>query len=107
MFTKLSSVSPARQFSKRFLSSAAGKPFRTLGLQQIAIGSPDKTRLRTLWVDLLGAADVHTFKSEKENVDEDITSLGRGLGTVEIDLMQPLGKLKLRRVCMRMRCLLS
>jgi hypothetical protein len=30
------------------------KPFRVLGIQQIAIGGPDKQRLQTLWVDMLG-----------------------------------------------------
>lgn len=31
-----------------------------------------------------------TFKSEKENVDEDICELGAGPLAVEVDLMQPL-----------------
>ncbi|MDZ4057886.1 MAG: VOC family protein, partial [Polynucleobacter sp.] len=30
------------------------RPFRILGIQQIAIGGEDKARLRKLWVDLLG-----------------------------------------------------
>ena len=30
------------------------RPFRVLGIQQVAIGGPDKQRLRTLWVDKLG-----------------------------------------------------
>jgi len=30
------------------------KPFRILGIQQIAIGGLDKQRLRTLWVDIFG-----------------------------------------------------
>jgi lactoylglutathione lyase len=35
------------------------------------------------------------FKSAKENVDEDILKVGRGvLGTVEVDLMAPLDKTK-------------
>ena len=34
----------------------SAKPFRILGLQQIAIGGPDKQRLRSLWVDNLPAA---------------------------------------------------
>ncbi|HTJ81263.1 MAG TPA: VOC family protein [Polyangiaceae bacterium] len=66
------------------------RPFRVLGVQQIAIGGEDKSRLRSLWVDLFGLATTGTFKSERENVDEDILAIGRGLGTVEIDLMQPL-----------------
>ncbi len=30
------------------------RPFKVLGVQQIAIGGRDKTRLRRLWVDMLG-----------------------------------------------------
>ena len=30
------------------------RPFKVLGIQQIAIGGPDKTRLQKLWVDMLG-----------------------------------------------------
>ena len=30
------------------------RPFRVLGVQQIAIGGPDKQRLRKLWVDVFG-----------------------------------------------------
>ena len=30
------------------------KPFRILGIQQIAIGGPDKQRLKSLWVDIFG-----------------------------------------------------
>ena len=66
------------------------KPFRILGLQQVAIGGADKQRLRALWVDVLGLAVKGTFVSERENVDEDICELGRGPGAVEVDLMQPV-----------------
>jgi lactoylglutathione lyase len=66
------------------------RPFRILGLQQIAIGGLDKQRLKTLWVDLLGIPVTGTFTSERENVDEDILTLGEGRAAVEIDLMQPL-----------------
>jgi lactoylglutathione lyase len=66
------------------------RPFQVLGLQQIAIGGTDKSRLKTLWVDLLGLPITGTFKSERENVDEDICSLGVGPHTVEVDLMQPI-----------------
>ena len=65
-------------------------PFKVLGIQQIALGAPDKTALRALWVDVLGLEVVGNFKSEKENVDEDIVVLGRGAHKVEVDLMQPL-----------------
>ena len=66
------------------------RPFQVLGLQQIAIGGTDKQRLKTLWVDMLGLAVTGTFTSEKENVDEDICTLGAGPFKVEVDLMQPL-----------------
>jgi lactoylglutathione lyase len=67
-----------------------GKPFRILGVQQIAIGGADKQRLKSLWVDVLGLEVKSTFTSERENVDEDICSLGRGAHAVEVDLMQPI-----------------
>ena len=66
------------------------RPFRVLGVQQIAIGGPNKLRLRTLWVDMLGLELTGHFVSERENVDEDICSVGSGPFKVEIDLMQPL-----------------
>ena len=66
------------------------RPFRILGLQQIAIGGLDKQRLRSLWVDLLGLEVKGNFVSERENVDEDICALGQGVHEVEIDLMQPI-----------------
>ena len=66
------------------------RPFRVLGLQQVAIGGPDKSALRKLWVDLLGLTVTGTFRSERENVDEDIAVIGRGPLRVELDLMQPL-----------------
>ena len=66
------------------------KPFRILGLQQVAIGGTDKQRLRSLWVDLLGVPVTGHFVSERENVDEDICTLGAGPHAVEIDLMQPI-----------------
>jgi lactoylglutathione lyase len=66
------------------------RPFRVLGVQQIAIGGSDKNALAALWVDLFGLTKVSTFKSERENVDEDILRLGTGAYAVEIDLMQPL-----------------
>ena len=66
------------------------RPFRILGLQQVAIGGLDKQRLRALWVDLLGIKATGTYRSARENVDEDILAVGRGPFRVEVDLMQPL-----------------
>ena len=67
-----------------------GKTFRILGVQQIAIGGDSKAALRSLWVDLLGLPVIGTFRSEAENVDEDILTVGTGAATVEIDLMEPI-----------------
>ena len=66
------------------------RPFKVLGLQQIAIGGPRKDRLRALWVDMLGLEVTGNFVSERENVDEDICTMGVGPFKVEVDLMQPL-----------------
>lgn len=66
------------------------RPFRVLGLQQIAIGGLDKARLRALWVDTLGLTLTGNYRSEAENVDEDIAVTGAGAFKVEVDLMQPL-----------------
>ena len=78
--------------------SEGPRPFRVLGVQQIAIGGPDKARLRGLWVDTLGLALTHTTRIEAENVDEDILELGSGPLKVEVDLMQPLDPDKRPRV---------
>ena len=66
------------------------RPFKVLGLQQIAIGATDKSTLRHLWVDLFGLSVSGYFQSERENVDEDICSIGQGPLKVEVDLMQPI-----------------
>ncbi len=66
------------------------RPFKVLGIQQIAVGSTDKSRLRKLWVDTLGLVPTGDFQSERENVDEDITAMGTGPFKVEVDLMQPI-----------------
>ena len=65
-------------------------PFKVLGIQQIAIGGVDKQRLRRLWVDMLGLQPSGNFVSQRENVDEDICTIGTGPFKVEVDLMQPL-----------------
>ncbi len=66
------------------------RPFRILGLQQIAIGALDKEALTGLWSGLLGVERVGDYVSEAENVDEDILRLGHGPLAVEVDLMAPL-----------------
>lgn len=66
------------------------RPFRVLGIQQVAIGAEDKRDLLRLWVELFGIQPVGSFESISENVREDILQLGRGSLAVEIDLMEPL-----------------
>jgi lactoylglutathione lyase len=66
------------------------RPFKVLGVQQIAVGGLDKQRLRKLWVDTLGLKLSGNYQSESENVDEDIAVVGNGPLKVEVDLMQPL-----------------
>jgi LAO/AO transport system kinase len=66
------------------------RPFRILGIQQVAIGGTSKQRLRCLWVELLGLEVSGSYVNEAENVDEDICRLGYGAHAVELDLMQPL-----------------
>jgi lactoylglutathione lyase len=70
------------------------RPFKVLGIQQIAIGGPSKERLSRLWVDMFGLAVSGNFVSERENVDEDIAVMGSGPFKVEVDLMQPLDAAK-------------
>lgn len=66
------------------------RPFRVLGIQQIAIGARDRRRLTALWVDNLGLTPTGAYRSADENVDEVILSLGSGAHRCEIDLMQPV-----------------
>jgi len=74
------------------------RPFSILGVQQIAVGGRDKARLRKLWVDLLGLEPSGSYRSERENVDEDIAVAGSGALAVEVDLMQPVDPEKSPRV---------
>ena len=76
----------------------SARPFKVLGIQQVAIGGLSKERLKTLWVDKLGLEVTGTFRSERENVDEDICAMGAGPFKVEVDLMQPIDPEKKPRV---------
>ena len=83
----------------RSFSIAPKRPFRVLGLQQIAMGNEDKSKLTNFWGDIMGLKKVHSFKSERENVDEDIMEIGKGkLGKIEVDLMTPLDASKSPKV---------
>jgi lactoylglutathione lyase len=70
--------------------SMSNRPFKVLGIQQIAVSGLDKSRLRNLWVDTLGLELSGNYQSVAENVDEDIAVAGSGPLKVEVDLMQPL-----------------
>ena len=55
-------------------------------LRRLLVTSSIKSALGRLWVDRLGLTRTGTFRSERENVDEDILAIAG----VEIDLMQPI-----------------
>lgn len=74
------------------------RPFKVLGVQQIAVGAADKSKLRRLWIDTLGLEVAGNYRSERENVDEDIAFLGAGAARVEVDLMEPIDPEKAPRV---------
>jgi lactoylglutathione lyase len=74
------------------------RPFKVLGIQQIAIGNDNKKKLEKFWIDLLGFENTGSFKSEMENVDEDILRIGMGAYAVEVDIMQPVDPEKSPRV---------
>lgn len=78
--------------------SGGARPFRILGVQQIAVGGLDRARLRHLWCDLLGVDAQGTYQSTAENVVEDILRVGPAWAPVEIDLMQPLDPARAPRV---------
>ena len=76
--------SPARE------DAVSDRPFSVLGVQQIAVGAREKSALRRLWIDMLGLTPAGQFRSESENVDEEIAVAGSGPLRVEVDLMQPI-----------------
>lgn len=99
-----SSAITAASFTRPYSTSSppprSPRPFRVLGLQQVAIGSLDKAGLSKLWGEVLGIPTTGTFRSDKENVDEDILRLGApgSPWDVEIDLMQPIDPSKSPKV---------
>jgi lactoylglutathione lyase len=86
-------------FNRRFFSSI-NRPFRILGVQQIAVGGLDKSRLAALWGPdgLFGLTRTGQFRSERENVDEDILRAGSGPFAVEVDIMAPIDPTKSPKV---------
>jgi len=79
---------------RRFSSTAiTDRPFRILGIQQVAIGNEERDPLIHLWMNILGLqAHKMGTRMEKENVVEDTLSVGAFCGNskVEIDLMTPI-----------------
>jgi lactoylglutathione lyase len=62
-----------------------------LGIQQIAIGGPDKQRLKSLWVDMLGPdGEEHLRQRARERRRGHLRAGQRPVHAVEVDLMQPL-----------------
>ena len=80
------------------MGATGNRPFKVLGVQQIALGGASKGPLRQLWQGLFGLAEAGQFRSEQENVDEDILLLGSGPLAVEFDLMQPVDPARSPRV---------
>ena len=80
------------------MSTRSQRPFSILGVQQIAVGGLDKAALRRFWIDTLGLEPAGSYRSESENVDEDIAVAGVGPLKVEVDLMQPIDPEKRPRV---------
>jgi len=78
--------------------SDGARPFRVLGVQQIAVGGLERANLRHLWCELLGVEQHGTYQSVGENVIEDILRVGPASAPVEIDLMQPLDPARTPRV---------
>lgn len=78
--------------------TSAARPFRVLGVQQVAIGGLDRAPLRKLWCELLGVPQTGSYESAAENVIEDILRVGPSDAAVEIDLMEPLDPARAPRV---------
>ena len=74
--------------------SNSARPFRILGVQQIAIGALDYGPLLDFWSGMLGLEVHGQFESERENVREQILNIGTGLMAVELDLMEPFDSSK-------------
>ena len=91
-------LAAATKIAARRAFSTSTRPFQVLGVQQIAVGGLDKKELAKFWVDTMGLTKVNTFSSAKENVDEDILSIGKGVHAVEVDIMQPLDPNKAPKV---------
>lgn len=81
-------------------TTSSDRPFRVLGVQQIALGSTDKDGLNKLWFDIFGLQPTKSVTLERENVSEDILQVGASKSPykVEIDLMVPIDENKSPKV---------
>src|SRR5438105_1717085 len=68
----------------------SARPFRVLGVQQIALGALNRQPLLDFWAGLMGLTVCGEFTSAEENVHESRLELGLGAARIELDLMQPL-----------------
>jgi lactoylglutathione lyase len=66
------------------------RPFRVLGVQQVAIGGADRGALHELWVEALGLEPGYEFRNEVENVDGEIAYAGFGPTRVDFNLLEPI-----------------
>lgn len=98
---QFANFSTGKSIPKRTISSTTTtiRPFKILGLQQVAVGSTDISSLKRLWLDVLGLEKIGEYSSQQENVIEDILKLGNDSSScskkgssvsVEIDLMCPI-----------------
>ena len=84
--------------SPKFESDDGSRPFKILGIQQVAIGCADRQPLDTLWKEIFGLEPSTTKTIDSENVEEDIIKLGVKPYEVEIDLMTPINPNKSPKV---------
>jgi hypothetical protein len=98
---QFANFSTGKSIPKSSISSTTTtiRPFKILGLQQVAVGSTDTSSLKRLWLDVLGLEKIGEYSSQQENVIEDILKLGNDSSSsskkgpsvsVEIDLMCPI-----------------
>jgi len=52
-------------WSAALIRRFTARPFKVLGVQQVAIGSLDKPALTKFWSDTLGIPKIGSFRSEK------------------------------------------
>jgi hypothetical protein len=92
----------ARAPTAAYFSTGGDRPFRILGIQQIALGSTDRAGLNKLWNDIFGLQKDSSHRLEKENVEEDILKVGapKSPFVVEVDLMCPIDPEKSPKVRM-------